>query len=507
MHTLTGNDQHHPAIRFLLFATFVAIFLMVFPLSASAQIELGIQNQWNLGEAYGHNGHVGMRAFVNLDNDPELEVIFNLNRSADFVALDFDGTELWRSTLETNNSKEAYYPVVSEEQGLLFFGSRATNRVYALNIVDNGAGDAAGSLAWSQKLSGRSNVANMSIELADVGVIAGHDGSQGRSVLYDFDGNVMPGWPYGGWQHEQLLGAGDLDGDGQDEFFLDPNGGSSESGYYEVRNRDGTQAFSGRSQMTHNDYAVIADINVDSSNANNLGNELLVALDDDNSHSGEGDEIVLLNQLGNEVARYATGASGVNYAVGDIRPDLPGLEVFFGNEGTNTIGLLDHTLTPIFVSDLDQTAAMLGLSLDNAAGQTALADLDGDSVWELLINTGENESAGILTFSSTELEGVDFNSMDFDASEILLDSIIGFGWDFDPQSVFSHADPRAKQFLDVNGDGRSDIITSLVGANSSTGDQTMYLLGNVTAVPEPGPFVTLALAAVSILGFRRNRPN
>lgn len=464
------------------------------------QIELGVQQEWDLGQLYGHEGHVGVRAFVNLDDDDDLEVIFNLNRSADFVALDTDGTELWRSTQETANSKEAYYPRISVENGLLFYGSRASNTVYAVNIVDKGPGEEAGSLAWSRQLSGRSSVANMSIELSDVGLIAGHDGTQGRSVLYDFEGNVMPGWPYNGWQHEQLLGAGDLTGDGVDEYFLNPNGGS-ENGFFEVRNRDGSRLFSGTSQMTHNDYAVIADINVDPTNGNNLGPELLVALDNDGSHLGEGDEIVLLNQLGIEVASFETGAAGVNYAVGDIRPDLPGLEVFFGNEGTNTIGLLDHSLQPIFTSDLAQVAAELGITLDNAAGQTALADLNGNGALELLINTGEDASAGILVFSADEL-AVAFSDPSFDATDILLDSIFGVGWDFDPQSIFSQANPFSKQFIDVNGDGFDDIIASSVGANSSTGDRRMYLIGNVAAVPEPSS-LAMVCAAFLILSHRR----
>lgn len=490
----------------ILFANFLAPLLLISTNTfVHGQINLGVQHQWNLGGLYGHSGHVGVRAFVDVDADNDLEVIFNLNRSADFVALNFDGSEVWRSMVETTNAKEAYYPVISTDQGLLFYGSRATNSLHAVNITDNGPADAAGTLAWSRKLSSRTSVSNMSVELADVGVIAGHDGTNGRSVLYDFDGNVMSGWPYtGGWQHEQLLGAGDLDGDGQDEFFLNPNS-SAENGFYEVRNRDGTQLFFGRSFMNHNDYAVIADINQDFGNVNNLGAELVIAVDDDNSHTGEGDEIVLLNQLGNEVARYETGASGVNYAVGDIRPDLPGLEIFFGNEGTNTIGLLDHTLTPIFTSDLNQVAADLGISLNNAAGQTALADLDGDGNLELLINSGEDASAGILAFSSTELAGVDFNAANFDASQILLDSLIGFGWDFDPQSVFSHADPLSKQFLDVTGDGRGDIIVSAVGANSSTSDQTMYLVGNIASVPEPSAIGFLVVASAVFSVSRRRR--
>lgn len=414
--------------------------------------ELSVQNQWDLFDTYGREGHVGVRVFADIDDDGENEVIFNLGRSADFVALEMDGTEIWRSTIEETNSKQGYNPRVSLEHGLLFYGSRASNTLYAVNLSD-------GSLAWSREVSGRERVRQMSVELADVGVLVGHDGEQGRTVQYDFEGNVMPGWPIEKAQHEQLLCAGDLDGDGQDEFLLNDN-----SGNFAVHKRDGSVLFSKRSTQNHLDYSVIADINQNPDNPNNIGNELLVAIDDDDSHNGEGDEIVLFNAEGNEIARYETGSSGVNYAVGDVLPDRPGLEVFFGNEGSNTIGLLDHTLRPIFVSNLAPFAEELGIPLENAAGQTALADLDGDGTLELLINSGENAEAGILVF---------------DTEGNLLDSLPGHGWDFDPQSIFSQGDPQSKQFTDVNGDGRADILVSAVGADSPRGDRTVYLLGNL----------------------------
>ena len=423
---------------------------------ASLAQELSVQNEWDLFDRYGREGHVGVRVFTDIDDDGQKEVIFNLGRSADFVALEMDGTEIWRSTLEDTNSKQGYNPRVSEEHGLLFYGSRASNTLYAVNLKD-------GSPAWSKKVSPRDSVRQMSVELADMGVLVGHDGEEGRTVLYDFDGNVQPGWPVMGEQHEQLLGAGDLDGDGEDEFLLDDN-----SGNFSVRNRDGSTVFSKQSTQNHLDLSIIGDINRDPENPNNIGNELLVAIDDDDSHRGEGDEIVLLNAKGDEVARYQTKSSGVNFAAGDVLPDRPGLEIFFGNEGSNTIGLLDHKLEPIFESSLAPIAEELGFPLRNAAGQTALADLDGDGVLELLINSGENAEAGILVFNA---EGK------------LLDSMLGHGWDFDPQSIFSHADPRAKQFIDVNGDGRSDILVSAVGADSPRGDRSVYLLGN--PAPEP----------------------
>lgn len=397
-------------------------------------IELGVEHNWDLFGTYAKEGHVGLRAFVDVDLDGELEVIFNLGRSADFVALEFDGTEIWRTTANATNSKEAYYPKVSLAENLLFYGDRSNARLYAIDFTT-------GQRKWSYTVRGGLE----SLELADVGVLAG---GSSQTVLLDFaGGEPLPGWPVSGLQHEQLLGAGDLDGDGEDEFVLNDN-----SGHIWIRERDGSLRFEITSQHTHVDQSIIGDIN-----PSFAGNELLVALDDDNSHSGEGDEIVLFDANGAELRRYQTSGSGVAYSVGDVLPDRPGLEVFFGNEGSREVGLLDSDLNEIFVNELS-------IVHPNPAGQTSLADLNGDGVLELLVNTGETSGSGIVVF---------------DAAGNEIDSLVGFGWDFDPQFVYSHAEPRAQRFVDVTGDGRDDMIASSVGANSSTGDRIMYLLGNV----------------------------
>jgi hypothetical protein len=300
-----------------------------------------------------------------------------------------------------------------------------------------------------------------SLEMADVGVLAGGltktGAGAGQVVLLDYaTGQLLHGWPIAVEQQEQLLGAGDLDGDGEDEFVLDDN-----FGHIWVRNRDGSLAFQITSQHTHVDQSIIGDIDPTSA-----GNELLVALDDDNSHSGEGDEIVLFDAGGMEIDRYESAGNGVAYSVGDVLPNRPGLEIFFGNEGSREVGLLDCHLDEIFVTELS-------IAHPNPAGQTSLADLNADGVLELLVNTGETSDSGIVV-------------LDAEGNEI--DSLVGFGWDFDPQFIYSHADPRAQRFVDVTGDGRDDVMASSVGANSSTGDRVMYLLGNVAPLPLPGDY-------------------
>jgi outer membrane protein assembly factor BamB len=404
-------------------------------------IDLGVQHSWDLFDLYGKQGHVGLRAFVDVDNDGQLEVIFNLGRSADFVALEFDGTEVWRRTISTTNFKEGYYPKISLEHNLLFYGDRNLERLYAVDL-------ATGIPAWTHTMSSGSVE---SLEMADVGVLVGGTVkglNPGQVVLLDYaTGQPLPGWPIATEQHEQLLGAGDLDGDGEDEFVLDDN-----AGHIWVRNRDGSLLFSIDSRHSHVDQSIIGDIDPMSP-----GNELLVALDDNGSFGDEGDEIVLFNAGGMEINRYQSPGNGVAYSVGDVLPDRPGLEIFFGVEGTSEVGLLDSQLDEIFVTELS-------IEHPNPAGQTSLADLNGDGVLELLVNTGENSSAGIVVLDAEGRE---------------IDSIVGFGWDFDPQFVFSHADPRAQRFTDVTGDGRDDVIASSVGANSSSGDRIMYLLGNI----------------------------
>ena len=412
--------------------------------AAGPPIDLGVQTSWDLFGKYGKQGHVGLRAFVDVDSDGALEVIFNLGRSADFAALEFDGTEVWRTTVNAINSKEGYYPKISLAHNLLFYGDRSTERLHAMDL-------STGQLKWTHTMASGSLE---SLEMADVGVLAG--GST-QTVLLDYvTGQPLPGWPVLGYQHEQLLGAGDLDGDGEDEFVLDDN-----SGHIWVRERDGSLRFQVTSQHTHVDQSIIGDINLTFP-----GNELLVALDDDNSHSGEGDEIVLFSASGVELHRYQTSGNGVAYSVGDVLPDRPGLEIFFGNEGSREVGLLDSQLAEIFVTELS-------VAHPNPAGQTSLADLNADGVLELLVNTGETSSSGIVVL---------------DAQGDEIDSLIGFGWDFDPQFIYSHADPRAQRFVDVTGDGRDDIMASAVGANSSSGDRIMYLLGNVAPPPVPGDY-------------------
>jgi hypothetical protein len=414
-------------------------------LAGGAAIELGVQESWDLFSLYGRQGHVGLRAFVDVDGDDELEVLFNLGRSADFVALELDGTEIWRTTINATNSKEGYYPKISLEQNLLFYGDRNTERLYAVDLTT-------GLPRWTHTMAGGSLE---SLEMADVGVLAG--GSL-QTVLLDYaTGEPMPGWPITGYQHEQLLGAGDLDGDGEDEFVLNDN-----SGHIWVRNRDGSLLFPITSQHSHVDQSIIGDID-----PNSPGNELLVALDDDGgSPRDEGDEIVLFSSSGMEINRYQASGNGIAYSVGDVLPDRPGLEIFFADEGSREVGLLDSQLGVIFVTELS-------IAHPNPAGQTSLADLNGDGVLELLVNTGETSSSGIVVL---------------DAAGNEIDSILGFGWDFDPQFIFSHADPRAQRFIDVTGDGRDDVIASAVGANSSSGDQVMYLLGNVAPLLLPGDY-------------------
>lgn len=432
-------------------AVVVTTILAECALAVGPPIELGVQGDWDLFAKYGLEGHVGLRAFVDVDGDNEPEVLFNLGRSADFVALELDGSEIWRTTVSGTNSKEGYYPKISLEHNLLFYADRSTERLHAVDLTT-------GQVSWSHTMADGSLE---SLEMADVGVLAGglmlNSRSPGQVVLLDYaTGQPMPGWPINVEQQEQLLGAGDLDGDGEDEFVLDDN-----FGHIWVRNRDGSLAFQIDSQHTHVDQSIIGDID-----PLNPGNELLVALDDDASHPGEGDEIVLFDAAGMEVNRYPTSGNGVAYSVGDVLPDRPGLEIFFGNEGSREVGLLDSQLDVIFTTELS-------IAHPNPAGQTSLADLNGDGILELMVNTGENSESGIVVF-------------DTEGNEI--DSLIGFGWDFDPQFIYSHADPLSTRFTDVTGDGRDDVIASTVGANSSTGDQIMYLLGNVAPLPIPGDF-------------------
>jgi len=278
------------------------------------------------------------------------------------------------------------------------------------------------------------------LELSTLGVVYGTGEEVG--ILAYADGTpVGAGWPIAFAQHEQILGAGDLAGDGVDEIVV-----NDDAGAIQVRRADASLLFEIRSRHTHVDLATIADID-----PTHPGNELFVLIDDDGDAGGEGDEFALYDARGRRLRVFEAPHGGANPAVGDVLPGMPGLEIAFGLEGTGWVGLLTGTLRPLFL------APVAGVG----GGQVALADLFGDGDLEILADTGEAPEAGFVVL---------------DARGHVLARELGKGWDFDPSARLANAAPGTKQFVDVTGDGVADLHASRVGADSRDGHEVVYLL-------------------------------
>ena len=78
-----NSDGVRTAISLIPIAKFrgTALVLLLFSSllsTAALAVELEILQQWNLFETYGREGHVGVRAFVDVDDDGQREALFNL---------------------------------------------------------------------------------------------------------------------------------------------------------------------------------------------------------------------------------------------------------------------------------------------------------------------------------------------------------------------------------------------------------------------------------------------
>lgn len=240
-----------------------------------------VTQAWLVGEQYGP-GETALAERVDVDGDGELELVCNVESKSKFVALNQDESEVWSSTQNSTQHKRAYSPQITASK--LFYGDRSNDTVYAVNLAD-------GSLAWSYTADGDLQA----LEQTDHGLLVGSEGTGGEVNLLAFaDGSSRSGWPVSFAQNKQMLGAGDLDGDGQDEYVL-----SDSSGIIKVYNRDGSERFTITSGHGHVDLHTIGDIDPDRSGQS----ELLTVIDTDSSASGEGDELALYDADGTQLRK------------------------------------------------------------------------------------------------------------------------------------------------------------------------------------------------------------
>jgi outer membrane protein assembly factor BamB len=390
----------------------------------------------DIADRYSVTGASLLRGFADIDGDGETELILNIGSAADFTAIDSNGSTVWRNTQDATQGKTTYYPQIVESDSCAIYGHRVNDTVYCINLSD-------GTVRWTYTANGDLEATDQS----SAGVVVGSSNTNGEVVLLDYStGSIKSGWPVSVKQHEQALGTGDLDGDGQDEIVLNDN-----SGNIEVRNADGKQRFALSSSHSHADLHCIGDIHPTHS-----GNELLTVVDDDNSESGEGDEFILLDANGNEVARHTLSNGQPVHAVGDIHPDRDGLEVAYSLEGQNEVGLLDGTLSPLWTVTMD--SELIG---SGSGGQVALADFAGDGDISILTCTSQSPESGTIAFNSSgEYQG----------------RFYGLGWDSDPVSPKPNAAVETKRRGDVDGDGRDEVLLGRVPSDELAMKETLHIV-------------------------------
>lgn len=421
-------------MRRFIIALSASVFVSIQMSSATVEepsVEVQPIVKWDMKQLFDRGGHVGASSFLDVNDDGQEEFICNIGSSADFAAIETDGTVVWRNTVNKRKTKMAYYPQMVSEVGLFLFGHRRANTVYAIHVRT-------GELAWKREIKGGLEA----MEQSAAGLLVG---GPKQVTLLDYDsGEPRDGWPVSFNQHEQSLGAGDLDGDGKPEFVL-----CDTRGHIQVREHDGTLRFKRSSNHGHVDLFYIG--NIDQTHS---GRELLAVIDDDGSGGSEGDELVLLDKNGKRIRHLELPHGGPNLAIGNVTDKNPGPEVVYGLEGNGRVGMLTGQLEPMMQTSVRNDGG--------GAGQLALADIDGDGLLEILANSGESPNSGISVVS---------------ARGETLDFIKGKGWDFDPMTRKRNAAWHSKVFPhDLNGNGRGEFYASRLGANRQNGHEIIYLL-------------------------------
>lgn len=385
------------------------------------------QTAWDIEQLFGKSGVSKLRGYVE-GNDGRYELICSVGAQAHFARIDQDQNILWQSVQDTGKNKTAYNPQITD--GALFYGSKATNTIYAVELSD-------GSLRWSTSAPGI-----QSLEQTDIGLAYGTSGASTEIGVLDYaDGTQLSGWPITyDKEVSQRICAGDLDGDGADEIAY-----NNDSGHWAVRNGDGSLVFEYSHDHSHIDLYTIADIDGDGTT------ELLTVVDTDASvGADEGDEISLYTADGTRKASYDAGGGGIAYA---LWPTSDGYDIYFGEEGAGRIGKLDGSLSEQWTLDLGYGST--------STGQIFTADWDGDGQAEVFVNQGEGPASGFVVY---------------DADGEWVTQTEGVGWDIHLRPTIKNGDPEAKRFVDLDGDGRDEIDPSAISSNDQNNPHTIRLM-------------------------------
>lgn len=381
--------------------------------------------------------------FADVDSDGIIEGIFNL-RSADFVCVKPDGTEVWRRTSNGTSDKGAYFPKITPDGTALCYGHRGSNTVYCVNLSD-------GTVRWSVTHTGV-----VSMERCAAGLIVG-GGTTVDILDYTTGASVGGGWPLTFSQHEQLLSSGMLGG--EEVVAVNDNAGNISI----RRTADATQVFALSSDHTHVDSSFFCDLL-------GSGNNVYVTVTDDDgslSPASEGDEIRVYDATGTLVTSFQLDHGSPAMAIGKFRDDYTGLQIVFSTENSTDISMLgisSGNLVEIWATTLPAI-----YTTATALGQIIYGDFDDDGSLEFAVNLGELNG-------STD-EGVNNGFIVYDAYGNQKGLPIWFhGWDFDPRQDLSNGNyesTRAKDWLSL---GYDQLLTKKVGADNSAVSEVVHLL-------------------------------
>lgn len=393
-----------------------------------------VKQEYDIANLYvAKTGGVTVRYMYDVDGDGVYELVTNPGSEARFVAIKEDGTEVWDTTVNATRHQFAYYPKVLG--GHLYYGDRNAAKVYKIRLSD-------GVKVWeSGTLTGL-----VGMDISDQGVVVGY-GTSLDILSYSTGSSIGGAFPIntGITIYEQTIAAGDLDGDGNDEFFCNDTN-STLKAYDDDGSLMLTITLSPGTNI-HTDIAFIGDFY-----ASHSGNELLINVnDDDSATSGsEGDELALFDATGSQLKKYTASGPGV-----EARAFTYGgaTYVAFAVEDGGEIGLLNGELVEQW------TVTSLGGS--GSTSQIQVADLDGDGVPEIFTNTAEDNTASWIAFdlSGNELYRIGYH-----------------GWDFDPP--YDYKTSELVQQVDMTGDGRANLIPGLLNYTTESGENcTVYVWG------------------------------